>query len=336
MPFFNHLGPGPDVYSTEAKENLRLTQLGSEPVSEKTSFTCNDTFGWSDSAPGTPPPESRVSNSTNTDLASIPPFLWGLISSYGRHTMPAILHDVRCDAAVKVRKGDTPGGSPYAAYLRRQADQQFRHTLRVHADKGVVTRYIMWSAVRLFGSLPIAAAVVLAVLVSLLHLSEDAFVAVSKALSQVTIWPWLSWLDFIPRGIASGLARLSKSLHPDQPFAMILVVLLAVAVVFTAWRSIERQAPDGSASFSVNAFVSMLCASLIGALSAPPLLPLVVVTVITRLVLWILDLICHLLERLFRKALQALAGSTPANVTIPERALQGTALPPFPGLFPSP
>lgn len=331
MPFFDHLGPGADDYGTTLKQDVTLTQLGLS--ADKTSFTCDDAFGWSDSSPGVPPLESRVSGGTDTDLASIPPFLWGLISSYGKHTMPAILHDVRCEAA---KAGAGPGGRPYAAYLRRRADQQFRHTLRVHAAKGMVTRYVMWSAVRLFGSLPIGVAVVLGVIVSMLHLSTDVFVAVSAILSQVTIWPWLSWLDFIPRSIAWVLARSSEALQPDVPFNIILGVLLVAAVVFIAFRSVEKRSVDESASFSMPAFVSLMFASVVGVLSAPPLLPLVLVTVVTRLVLWLLDFVLHWVEVLVTKILRAVDDATPANVNIPETVLQGTARPPFPGLFPSP
>src|SRR3954454_1976114 len=38
--------------------------------------------------------ESRPAKGSNaSDLASVPPFLWGLISSHGRQTAPALLHD---------------------------------------------------------------------------------------------------------------------------------------------------------------------------------------------------------------------------------------------------
>jgi len=331
MPFFDHRGPDAGDYEATPKQDVTLRQLGS--TADKTSFTCEDAFGWADSPSGVPPLESRVAGGTDTDLASIPPFLWGLISSYGRHTMPAILHDVRCEAA---KGGAGLGGSPYAAYLRRRADQQFRHTLRVHAAKGIVTRYVMWSAVRLFGFLPIGVAVVLGVIVSMLHVSSDVFVAVSAILSQVTIWPWLSWLDFIPKGIAWMLARSSEALQPDLPFTIIVGVLLTAAVVLIAYRSVEKRSVNGSASFSIQALGSLVFASLVAVLSAPPLLPLILVTVVTRLVLWLLDFVLHWVEVLVTKILQAAAGAAPANVNIPETVLQGTAKPPFPGLFPSP
>jgi hypothetical protein len=142
--------------------------------------------------------------------------------------MPVILHDVRCDSAKEAAAGQ--GGRAHAAYLRRRADQQFRHTLKAHADQGLVTRYVMWCAVRLFGFLPLAIAVVLGVIVSMLHLSGDVFVAVSSLLNQVTIWPWLSWLDWIPQAIAWVMARLATALEPDQPYTGIMIALVVMAV----------------------------------------------------------------------------------------------------------
>jgi hypothetical protein len=200
---------------------------------------------------GVPEVDSRVAIDTCTDLASIPPFLWGLIASYGRHTMPAILHDVRCDAAKKVTAAQ--GGRAHTAYLRRRADQQFRHTLKAHADQGLVTRYIMWCAVRLFGFIPLGIAVVLGVIVSMLHLSGDVFIAVSSLLNQVTIWPWLSWLDWIPQGIAWALAQLATALEPDQPYTGIMFAIAAAALAAILYRSLERRPGADGVTFSVPA-----------------------------------------------------------------------------------
>ncbi len=330
MPFFDFVGPGADDYSTVPKVTVTLTQQDS--TSEKTSFTCDDAFGWSDSSPGVPPPDSRVEAGTPTDLASIPPFLWGLISSYGRHTMPAILHDVRCDAAAA--KG--AGGRAHGAYLRRRADQQFRHTLRVFAGKGVATRYVMWSAVRLFGCLPLGVAVLLGVVVGLLHLAGDLFVRLSAALGEVTTWRWLSWLDVVPQGIAWLLARAAEALRPDLPYRAIMAGLLVAAIALGVARSIERPSPGAPARLSVPALLSLVAATVVGVLSAPPLLPLVLVTIVTRLVLWILDLVLHGLEVLAATVLRGVAGVAPDAVTIPDSMQHPPRRPRFPGLFPKP
>jgi uncharacterized protein DUF1353 len=332
MPFLDHLGPLPDEYDSNPKRDVRLTQLGSSSM--KTSFRCGDAFGWASIPPGIPDEDSRVTVDTCTDLASIPPFLWGLIPSYGRHTMPAILHDVRCDAAHAAVAG--PGGRAHSAYLRRKADQQFRHTLKTHASQGLVTRYVIWSAVRMFGFKPLGIAVVAGVLVSMLHLSSDVFVAVSALLNQVTIWPWLSWLDAIPQVIAWTLARLSTALEPEQRYLVIMVVLGAVALAALVYRSLERTTATAAVTLSFPAVLSLVGALVVGVLAAPPLLPLVLVTVVTRLVLWLLDFLTHYLELAWTTLLKLVDGATPANVQVPEDAMTPGDKPPFPGFFPTP
>lgn len=81
----------------------------------------------------------------STDLASVPPWLWGVIASFGRHTFAALLHDHLCEAAHHA-------GPPRSGSLRREADRVFRiamRDLRVPAPR----RWVMWAAVRLFGEL---------------------------------------------------------------------------------------------------------------------------------------------------------------------------------------
>lgn len=332
MPFLDHLGPQPDQFDTNPKKDVRLTQLGAS--SNKTSFRCGDAFGWASIPPGIPDADSRVSVDTCTDLASIPPFLWGLIPSYGRHTMPAILHDVRCDAAHKA--AGEQGGRPHSAYLRRKADQQFRHTLKTHAGQGLVTRFVMWSAVRMFGFKPLGGAVVLGVLVSMLHLSSDVFVAVSTLLNQVTIWPWLSWLDWVPQLVAWTLAQLATALHPDPRYIVVMVILATIAAVALVYRSFERQTATGGVTFSLASVCSLIGALVVGVLSAPPILPLVLVTVVTRLVLFLLDFLTHYLELAWARLLRFIDGVTPATVQVPDEAMTPGSLPSFPGFFPTP
>lgn len=80
----------------------------------------------------------------STDLASVPPILWGFVASYGMHTLPAILHDKLCDEAKQfptlIERLDK----------RREADLLFRETLR---ECGVPRpkRWVLWTAVRTFG-----------------------------------------------------------------------------------------------------------------------------------------------------------------------------------------
>lgn len=102
------------------------------------------------SGPGVNPPYIRVIPRT-TDLASVPKPLWGLIASYGRQTMPALLHDQLCDQAnAKRTQALSPGGSPSIADQaypdRTHADNIFRHALR---SVGVewMRRWTFWAGV---------------------------------------------------------------------------------------------------------------------------------------------------------------------------------------------
>ncbi|MBD8061274.1 DUF1353 domain-containing protein [Oceanitalea stevensii] len=79
-----------------------------------------------------------------TDLASVPSVLWGVIASYGRQTLPAVLHDTLYAAARTAR-------ATRARRLRRQADTLFRATLRA-TGAGPVQEWLMWAGVRGFGS----------------------------------------------------------------------------------------------------------------------------------------------------------------------------------------
>jgi len=79
-----------------------------------------------------------------TDLASVPSVLWGVIASYGRQTLPAVLHDTLYAAARTAR-------ATRARRLRRLADTLFRATLRA-TGAGPVQEWLMWAGVRGFGS----------------------------------------------------------------------------------------------------------------------------------------------------------------------------------------
>jgi hypothetical protein len=107
--------------------------------------------------------EHLVPRGMETDLATVPPFLWGVVASYGRQTLPAILHDMLCYASA------LPGQPrPYRRRARRVADALFRSTL-ADSGSGVVRRWLMWTGVRLGGR--IAVAVALAVVLALTILS---------------------------------------------------------------------------------------------------------------------------------------------------------------------
>jgi hypothetical protein len=76
-----------------------------------------------------------------TDLASVPAFLWGLVASYGRQTLPAILHDALSD-----RADDAPAATGNA--VRRDADLRFRRAL-IESGVTALRARTMWTAVAL-------------------------------------------------------------------------------------------------------------------------------------------------------------------------------------------
>jgi hypothetical protein len=65
-----------------------------------------------------------------TDLASVPPLLWGLLPSYGRQLRAAIMHDQLCDAAKLIKP--TNRDQSYAD--RRRADVLFQMSMRDPGD----------------------------------------------------------------------------------------------------------------------------------------------------------------------------------------------------------
>jgi Protein of unknown function (DUF1353) len=69
----------------------------------------------------------------STDLASVPPWLWWFISSHGRQTKPALLHDHLID-----REDVTD----------EQADRAFRIAL-IESDMSILRAWIIWTTVSL-------------------------------------------------------------------------------------------------------------------------------------------------------------------------------------------
>lgn len=59
----------------------------------------------------------------STDLGSVPGVLWGLIASYGRHTLAVLVHDQLCDTVA-----DVPAGQRFVS--RAAADEVLHQALR--------------------------------------------------------------------------------------------------------------------------------------------------------------------------------------------------------------
>ena len=72
---------------------------------------------------------------TETDFASVPRCLWGIVPPFGKHSIAAIVHDYA------YRTGFC---------TRWEADALFR-SLMQRAGVGALRRWIIWAAVRCFG-----------------------------------------------------------------------------------------------------------------------------------------------------------------------------------------
>jgi len=101
-------------------------------------FRVEQAFRWVDPRDGA---SYDVPAGQGTDLASVPPFLWGLVASYGRQALPAILHDTLSD-----RADHAPAGTRDA--VRRDADLRFRRAL-IESGVTVLRARTMWTAVAL-------------------------------------------------------------------------------------------------------------------------------------------------------------------------------------------
>lgn len=158
--------------------------------------------------------ERRPAKGANaTDLASVPPFLWGLIASHGRHTAPALLHDqlwweaLNPDRRIWVEQ-------------RREADRLFRVALREIGTTPLRTA-ILWAAVsfeRYWGPRKWQA-----ILMSL-HVVA-AIVAAWVALLGLLGWPGLALIPFA----AASVLLWGRDAGPVAVFAGVGVLFFPVA-----------------------------------------------------------------------------------------------------------
>lgn len=187
-----------------------------------------------------------------TDLASVPSPLWGLVASYGTQTLPAILHDWQ---HVGFRREREEGARRTS--LRRQrrlADHLFRTTLR-ESGSAPLRSWIMWSAVRVFGHKSILYLSIVPVLAGITLWVTTALV-LRPALTAVT--PVATWL------CATGLALL----------------LPAVLVL-----SIESGEPSGPARLAPAGAASLIGACAIAVVVAPVVAPVALTTGLIELVI---------------------------------------------------
>jgi hypothetical protein len=260
MPFIAEGSGG--VWVPKGDIGIRQLPTPHPRFGQKIKFGVLESFGYAYPHPlelGTyDPPEEplRVHAGATTDLASVPSFLWGVVASYGTHTMPALLHDRLCEEAnACVGRG---------ASLRRWADKLFRAMLRDEARAGVATRWAMWSAVRLFSWRPLGA---VAVIWIMLVWTAAVFTLVAR--SPITFSLWIAVI------------------------VSTLVAIVIAAIRAREWRwefSLGGLGEPGTdRRFSVSAFGSLAGASVVALMSAPLFGPVLVVNVLVWAVLRGLD-----------------------------------------------
>jgi hypothetical protein len=190
-------------------------------------FQVAEPFAWIDPRDGTrhdvaahdlSRPASDPGNST--DLASVPPFLWGLIAGSGRQTLPAILHDGESAAIDRAPAADR-------LRLRGPADDAFRRAL---LDVGLPTARatVMWCAVRVQAhwrhARPLG--VLLAVQLALSVVAIAAGIALGAAVHP--LWLLLLAAPAAAAGLWGGRARF---VLPAAYLAALYSPLIAAAAI---------------------------------------------------------------------------------------------------------
>lgn len=185
--------------------------------------------------------------SESTDLASVPPWLWGVIASFGRHTMPALVHDRLCLEAAEFAEA---GDREEAARLRWEADWLFR----VGLDEEEVPwaqRWVMWAAVRLFGAARLERSGQLAVVAALIG-------AISTALGALA---------------ALGVVGRIAPPPPDVTSWLVGTIATAIGLVAVTLAAIRRRDLAG--------------AILVATLAGPVAIPALLVSLGSTLLLWL-------------------------------------------------
>lgn len=164
-----------------------------------------------------------------TDLASVPPFLWGILAPYGRQLRPALLHDHLCDQARATAAAGTPAARAQAYGERKAADDLFRAALDGEGLR-LVRRWIFWAGVSFgrFLDYRKAWAIVLAVLVGVGALVQVHALAVLVGGAPPWSTHWLThrsfWITLVVTGVVLGLLKWRAYA------AVVLVGALAVAL----------------------------------------------------------------------------------------------------------
>ena len=198
---------------------------------------------------------------TDTDLASVPPLLWGLLASYGRQLRAAIFHDHLCD---KVNRA-VENGDDQAYASRRHADNLFREAMR---DKGEGSDEDLQKRVPWFRSWLFWAGFSFG--------RYWQFRKVRALLMSLQVLVGSLVLDFlVPLPILNWVSdRLPWELPDLGSAALLWSACLALSVVW--WR--DWRIP------------------LIGLLAGPLLIPVLIITFLVQVILGIPDAVLHLVR----------------------------------------
>ena len=212
---------------------------------------------------------------SRTDLASVPQILWGIIPSYGKYTLCALMHDHFCHhAGIYYQPALSQAARAYARMERRRADQLFRISLADVGDVRLARRWLMWAAVRVFGFLPVAVPTLLMALV----IAAGSIILI---IAPSFAYPLLE----------SFWTRLTVGA---------LTVILVIGLVQVSRESNRPYSSDGPPRFRRTAAASISGACAIFLMSSPLALPVVVVTGLTRLGIGAADLLGELVCFAFR------------------------------------
>ncbi|WP_448006047.1 DUF1353 domain-containing protein [Agromyces bauzanensis] len=121
-------------FRTDDGRDLEELLLAQRPA-DGYRFQLREGFEYEDPVSGR---RYEVGAGRTSDLASVPPWLWSFIASYGRQSAPAVLHDARSDAA------DALGDRRAALALRREDDRVFRTALREQRVP-LLRAWLMWA-----------------------------------------------------------------------------------------------------------------------------------------------------------------------------------------------
>lgn len=249
------------------------------PDRGRTRFEVLEDFGWTrlpaDDSDATGPTWTRaavehvVPAGFVTDLASVPAVLWGVIASYGRQTLPAVLHDLLYEAARSAPRATR------ARRLRREADTLFRVTLRA-TGAGPVRQWLMWAGVRAFGSPAVVVPLVVAGVVLLgvgvlvlggwLTAPSIALAAVAAALVGLLVSVVVTSVEertdgrarFRVASVGALLGACGLVLLSAPPVVVVIVVTTVVRAVVElgerpvarAGRPVEETAPTARITWS--------------------------------------------------------------------------------------